>query len=231
MRRAARGQARGIGKFAPPAKKAATHTACRNTATKLCSLLLAGYNPARPSVQEAVQPTKQKACSAGTMKLRPLGLVALLTVTTAVLGFLLAANIVVSASSPEQRRGQSRASHAQEVAPASPQSSEPRKLQLIEEVRKRASACRAWVWRVPACQVLMPTLVPCRRQRVDGTGRAACSSSDSRRAATSTSTTGPSNSTASRCRSAPLSLHAVPPRLRASAPLRPMRRCALLPSH
>jgi hypothetical protein len=69
------------------------------------------------------------------MKLRPLGLVALLTVTTAILGFLLAANIVVSATSPEQRRGQLRVSHAQ---PASPRPSELRKLQLIEEVCKRA---------------------------------------------------------------------------------------------
>ena len=87
------------------------------------------------------------------MKLRPLALVALLTVTTAILGFLLAANIVVSATSPEQRRGQSRASHAREAQPASPPSSELRKLQLIEEVREHASACRAWV---PACHVLMP---------------------------------------------------------------------------
>jgi hypothetical protein len=68
------------------------------------------------------------------MRLRPLALVALLTVTTAIVGFLLAANIVGS-TSPEQRRGQLRVSYAQQ--PASPQSIELRKLQLIEEVRKR----------------------------------------------------------------------------------------------
>ena len=104
------------------------------------------------------------------MRLRPLALVALLTVTTAIVGFLLAANIVGSTTSPEQRRGQLRVSYAQQ--PASPQSSELRKLQLIEEVRKRLGVA------VPACQRLTPTLVPCRRRRVDGTGRAACSSSD-----------------------------------------------------
>ena len=69
------------------------------------------------------------------MRLRPLALVALLTVTTAIVGFLLAANIVGSTTSPEQRRGQLRVSYAQQ--PASSQSSELRKLQLIEEVRKR----------------------------------------------------------------------------------------------
>ena len=100
------------------------------------------------------------------MKLRPLGLVALLTVTTAVLGFLLAANLVVSAASPEQRRSTLRVSHAHEAPPASPQARELRRLQLLEEVR--AYGC----CRVQACEVLMPTpvdLVPGRRRRAGGT--------------------------------------------------------------